>query len=33
MDSFITDLDALAEHFDYKDLHDEMIRDRIVVSL
>ena len=33
MDSFTTDLHALAEHCDYKDLHDEMIRDRIVVGL
>ena len=33
VDSFITDLRALAEHCNYKDLHDEMIRDRIVVSL
>ena len=33
MDSFITDLYALAEHCDCKDLHDEKIRDRIVVSL
>ena len=33
VDSFITDLHALPEHCDYKDLHDEMIRDRIVVGL
>ena len=33
VDSFITDLHALGEHCDYKDLHDEMIRDRIVVGL
>ena len=33
VDSFITDLHALAEHCNYKDLHDEMIRDRIVVGL
>ena len=33
VDLFITDLHALAEHCDYKDLHDEMIRDRIVVGL
>ena len=33
VDSFITDLHALAEHCNYKDLHDEMIRDRTVVSL
>ena len=33
VDSFITDLYALVEHCDYKDLHDEMIRDRIVVGL
>ena len=33
MDSFITDLHALAAHCEYKDLHDEMIRDRIIVGL
>ena len=33
VDSFITDLHALAEHCEYKDLYDEMIRDRIVVGL
>ena len=26
-------LTCIAEHCDYKDLHDEMIRDRIVVGL
>ena len=33
MDSFITDLYALAEHCGYNALHDEMIRDRLVVGL
>lgn len=33
VDAFITDLYALAEHCGYSDLHDEMIRDRIVVGL
>ena len=33
VDLFITDLYALAEHCGYKELHDEMIRDRIVVGL
>ena len=33
VDSFVTDLYALAEHCAYKELHDEMIRDRIVVGL
>ena len=33
VDAFITDLYALAEHCGYADLHDEMIRDRIVVGL
>ena len=33
VDSFITDLNALAEHCEYKDLHDKMIQDRIVVGL
>lgn len=33
MDSIITDLYALAEHCGYKDLYDEMIRDRIIVGL
>ena len=33
MDSFITDVYALAEHCEYKDLHNEMIRDRIIVGL
>lgn len=33
VDSFNTDLYALAEHYDYKELHNETIRDRIVVSL
>ena len=33
VDSFITSLYWLAEHFNYRDLHDEMIRDQIVVGL
>ena len=33
VDSFITDLYHLAENCDFKDLHDELIRDRIVVGL
>ena len=33
VDSFVTDLYALAEHCSYGDLHDEMIRDRLVVGL
>ena len=33
VDSFITDLYALAEHCGYNALHDEMIRDRLVVGL
>ena len=32
VDSFVTDLYALAEHCSYGDLHDEMIRDRLVVG-
>ena len=33
VDSFITDLYSLAEHCNYKDLHDEIIRHRIVIGL
>ena len=33
VDAFITDLYALAEHCSYTGLHDEMIRDRLVVGL
>ena len=33
VDTFITDLYALAEHCDYKELHNDMIRDRIVVGI
>ena len=33
VDSFVTDLYALAEHCSYGGLHDEMIRDRLVVGL
>ncbi|CAJ1061415.1 uncharacterized protein K02A2.6-like [Xyrichtys novacula] len=33
VDAFVTALHALAEHCKYGDLHDELIRDRIVVGL
>ena len=33
MDSFITDLYTLTKHCGYRDLHDEMIRDRIMVGI
>ena len=33
VDNFITDLFSLAEHCGFGDLHDELIRDRIVVGL
>ena len=33
VDSFITSLYQLAEDCNYRDLHDGMIRDRIVVGL
>ena len=33
VDSFITALYCLSEHCNYKDLHDEMIRNRIVVGI
>ena len=33
VDSFITDLHRLAEFCEYGDLHDQLIRDRIVVGL
>ena len=33
MDDFIIDLYSLAEHFQYGQLHDEMVRDRIVVGI
>ena len=33
IDVFITDLYTLAEHCSYGELHDEMIRDRIVVGI
>ena len=33
MDAFITALYGLAEHYGYAGLHDEMIRNRIVVGL
>ena len=33
LDNFITDLFTLAQHCNYGTLHDEMVRDRIVVGL
>ena len=33
MDNFITDLYSLAEHGNFGTLHDELIRDRIVVGI
>ena len=33
VDSFITSLHCLSEHCGYGQLHDEMIRDRLVVGL
>jgi len=33
VDAFITDLYTLAEHCNYKDLRDDLIRDRIVVGI
>ena len=33
VEAFVTDLYALAEHCAYGDLHDEMIRDRLVVGI
>ena len=33
VDDFITDVFCLAEHCGYADLHDEMVRDRIVVGI
>ena len=33
MDAFITDLHTLAQHCSYGALHDEMIRDHIVVGI
>ena len=33
VDSFITLLYRLAEHCNYRDLHDEMMQDRIVVGV
>ena len=33
VDNFITDLFTLAQHCNYRTLHDEMVRDRIVVGL
>ncbi len=33
VDSFVTALYALAEHCNYSALHDELIRDRLVVGL
>ena len=33
VDAFVTALHSLAQYCDYKELHDEMIRDRLVVGL
>ena len=33
VDNFITDLYSLAEHCNFGTLHDELIRDRIVVGI
>ena len=33
VDAFVTDLYSLAEHCDFNDLHDQLIRDRIVVGI
>ena len=33
VDEFITDVYCLAEHCGYAALHDEMVRDRIVVGI
>ena len=33
VDAFITDLYTLTEHCNYKDLRDDLIRDRIVVGI
>ena len=33
VDSFITSLYQLAEHCNYRDLHNELIRYRIIVSI
>lgn len=33
VDAFVTDLFAIAEHYKYGRLHDELIRERIVVGL
>ena len=33
VDNFVTDLHVLAEHCSYGPLHDEMIRDKLVVGL
>lgn len=33
VDSFVTDLYSLAEHCAYRDLHNEMIRDHLVVDI
>ena len=33
VDAFVTDLYSLAEHCGFKDLHDQLIRDRIVVGV
>ena len=33
VDSFITSLYRLAEHYNYRDLHNAMVQDRTVVGL
>ena len=33
VDAFVTDLYSLAEYCGFKDLHDQLIRDRIVVGI
>ena len=33
VDAFVTDVYSLAEHCDFNDLHDQLIRDRIVVGI
>ena len=33
VDDFIIDLYSLVEHFDYGQLHDQMVRDRIVIGI
>lgn len=33
IDSLITDLYTVAKHYGYRDLHDKMIRDSIIVGI